>query len=340
MAAPASLPGGTTNRGRWGQTDLARRPGFGPGGELRQGGRVLDAGRRRPDHGATPPPLPDRDRPGPFRDGPGPCQRGVQNTGRRRGGHRPAGAEAPEARGAEADEGSRLRRSGDCPAGRLGGKHVRCGSKATPASARIQAAGARTGDRVGRSRHGQGAGGYRLGPASGGEFALPRRSGSPTDQRGRLLPAIGPGVARVERRDHAARHGHGELRGPERVVVRSGRFPRHDSVGARLGNAAFVRRAPGTRAREGRRRPGTRQERRAAAERRARDGDVEGRKPGHRDGRSPAGRLPDCRQVYGGRTSPPRVLWRHGGRPARRDLAGLAGPHATRRPEGGLVASE
>ena len=83
----------TTDRGRRGHPDLARRSRPGLRGGLRPGRFVLDASRRGPDHGTAPPPLPDRGRTGPVRGGPEPCYGGGSPAGRRRGRHRAAGAE-------------------------------------------------------------------------------------------------------------------------------------------------------------------------------------------------------------------------------------------------------
>ena len=204
MAAPAWLPGGTTNRGRFGQTDLARRPGFGPGGELRQGGRVLDAGRRRPDHGATPPPVPDRDRPGLFR-----MDLGHTNEGFRILAVGVATTVLLELRRPRLVE---LKLTKDpAYADRVialleaGWQHVRCGSKATPASAKSRSRWCpdrrsrwTLTTRSGRRRVPSGSGIWRGSSRLLGDPDLPPISGDG------FFPAIGPGVARVERRDHAA----------------------------------------------------------------------------------------------------------------------------------------
>ena len=122
------------------------------------------------------------------------------------------------------------------------------------------AAGAWTGDR-GMPTTRSGAGGTGSGPASGGESRflgdpdLPPISGGSSRYRTRWLESSGgttlPGM---DTESYVAQNeSWSDLDG----------FIANDSARPAWETAAFVRRAPGTRAREGRRRPGTRQERRA-----------------------------------------------------------------------------
>ena len=252
-------------------------PDAGLRGGLRPGRSVLDASRRGPDHGTAPPPLPDRGRRGPVRGGPEPCYGGVPNAGRRRGRHRAAGAETPEAPGA--GEGSRLRRSGVRPAGRLGGEHVRGGGGATPVPEGIRDARARRR----RSRSAPARVSTRRRTRSG--FVIWREAHASSEILS-SRPSTGTAFSRSRTRHGWSLtaadgkpngettligSGHAELRGPGRFVVGSRRVTRYGPGRHLRGYITGVYRMAGTATRENRGRPTARRQRRGASGYRARD---------------------------------------------------------------------